>query len=138
MAFSIRRANYYYTTVKSSGAAEAYRLLTRLAAHEVNLLGFAAVPFGPNRVQLTLFPEDEGRLEAAGNKEHLALDGPHPALLAQGDDELGALAGVHAKLHDANVDAYASMGVTDGRGSFGYVVYVRPEDADRAAHALGI
>ena len=138
MAFSIRRASYYYTTLKSGGPGEAYRLLARLAELEVNLLAFAAVPFGPNRVQLTLFPEDEGRLEAASNKEHLSLDGPHPALLAQGDDELGALAGVHAKLHEATVDVYASTGVTDGRGSFGYIVYVRPEDADRAAAALGI
>ena len=138
MAFSIRRAGYYYTTVKADAPGEAYRLLTRLAELEVNLLAFAAVPFGPNRVQLTLFPEDEGRLETAANKEHLSLDGPHPALLARGDDELGALAGVHAKLHAAAVDVYASTGVTDGRGSFGYVVYVRPEDADRAAEALAV
>ncbi|UCE86633.1 MAG: hypothetical protein JSU66_02535, partial [Deltaproteobacteria bacterium] len=66
------------------------------------------------------------------------LDGPHPALLVQGDDELGALAGVHALLHEANVNVYASSGVTDGKGSYGYVIYVRPEDYERAAAALRV
>ncbi len=36
-------------------------------------------------------------LAAAAEKAGLPLDGPHPALLVQGDDELGALAGVQAR-----------------------------------------
>ncbi len=32
----------------------------------------------------------------------------------------------------------ASSGVADGKGSFGYVIYVRPEDFDAGAKALGI
>jgi hypothetical protein len=38
----------------------------------------------------------------------------------------------------AGVDVYAYAGVTDGRGAFGYAVYVREEQFDRAALALGI
>jgi hypothetical protein len=34
------------------------------------------------------------------------------------------------------VNVYNSTGVTDGRGGFGYLIYVRPEDIDRAAHVL--
>ena len=68
----------------------------------------------------------------------IALDGPHPALLVQGDEELDALADVHTKLQDANVNAYASSGVADGKGSFGYVIYVRPEDYNRAMAALNL
>jgi hypothetical protein len=56
----------------------------------------------------------------------------------QGDDELGALASVHERLFEAGVDVYASTGVTDGRGSFGYVVYVREEQFERGAEALGV
>jgi hypothetical protein len=33
---------------------------------------------------------------------------------------------------------YASTGVTDGRGAFGYVVYVREDQFEKAAEALGI
>jgi hypothetical protein len=57
---------------------------------------------------------------------------------AQGDDELGALASVHEKLYQARVNVYASSGVTDGKGSYGYVVYVRPEEYERAAKALEV
>jgi hypothetical protein len=35
-------------------------------------------------------------------KDRLVLDGLHPALLVQGDDELGALAELHMKLMNVN------------------------------------
>jgi len=59
-------------------------------------------------------------------------------LLVQGDDEMGALAGVHERLVSAGVDIYASSGVTDGRGAFGYIVYVREDQFEKAVDALGL
>jgi hypothetical protein len=114
------------------------QILSQLAGLGVNLLGFTAVPVGPSRAQLTLFPDDCGTLRHAAAQAGLVLDGPHPALLVQGDDELGALADLHQRLFAAGVDVYASSGVTDGRGSFGYVVYVRENQIDQAATALGL
>lgn len=137
MAFGIRRANYFYATVNDP-AAEADKLLTQLAELGVNLLAFTAVPVGPMRTQFTIFPEDDAQLVNAAREAGLGLDGPHPALLVQGDDELGALASVHGQLQEAGVDVYASSGIADGRGAYGYIVYVRPEDFDRAADALDI
>ncbi|MHC5023485.1 MAG: hypothetical protein ACYTGG_06180 [Planctomycetota bacterium] len=137
MPFTIRRVDYFYATVKDEPGA-AYKLLSHLAEQGVNLLVFAAVPVGPMRTQLTLFPEDPGTMASAAKRASLDLDGPHPALLVQGDDELGALARIHSKLHDADVNVYASTGVSDGKGSFGYVVYVRPDKFERAAAALEI
>jgi hypothetical protein len=137
MAFKIRRVDYYYTSVKDEPGA-AYRILSQLAGLGVNLLAFTAVPVGPTRAQLAMFPENDGKLTAAARQAGLALDGPHAALLVQGDDELGALAGVHERLFQAGIDVYASSGVTDGRGSFGYVVYVREDQFERAASALGV
>jgi hypothetical protein len=96
------------------------------------------VPIGPNRAQLALFPEDRGKLARAAAQAGLVLDGPHPALLVQGDDELGALASVHQRLFEAGVDVYASSGVADGRGTYGYVVYVREDQVERATRALGV
>jgi hypothetical protein len=66
----------------------------------------------------------------------MTLDGPYHALLVQGDDELGALASVHERLFQAGVDVYASAGVTDARGTFGYVVYLREDQVERAVAAL--
>lgn len=137
MAFRIRRVDYFTTTVQDQ-PGEAYKLLSQLADLGLNLLAFTAVPVGPLRAQLTIFPEDSLKTADAARKAGLVLDGPHPALLVQGDDELGALARIHAKLYEAAVNIYASSGVADGRGSFGYVVYVKPDDYERAASALGV
>ena len=54
------------------------------------------------------------------------------------DLELGALVVVHEKLYRAGVNVYASTGVSDGHGKYGYVIYVREEDCERAARALEI
>lgn len=137
MTFQIRRANYYYSMVRDELGA-AYRILAQLAELGVDLLAFSAIPIGPSRAQLALFPADAGRLVKAAKDAGLVLDGPHHALLVQGDDELGALASVHARLFEAGIDVYASTGVADGRGSFGYLVYVREDQFEAAARALDL
>jgi hypothetical protein len=137
MTYRIRTVDYYYLTVPDEQARGA-GILTSLAERGVNLLAFAAVPLGPQRTQLTIFPEDGPQLADEAARGNQTLDGPHPALLVQGDDELGALAGIHGRLTDAGVEVFASSGVTDGRGGFGYVLYVRPEAMARAQAALGV
>lgn len=137
MAFDIKRVEYFYTTVPDH-PGEAYRMLSRLADLGIGLLAFMAVPVGPAHTQLTLFPDDPPKLMNLGKQSNITLEGPHPALLVQGDDVLGALVGIHQKLYDAQVNIFASSGVTDGRGSYGYLIYIRPEQFERAAKLLGV
>lgn len=137
MSFTIRRVDYFYTMVKDQ-PGEAYKLLSLLASMGIKLLAFTAVPFGPMTTQLTIFPEDTERLASEARKSGLVLDGPQPALLVQGDDALGALAEIHMKLYEANVNVYASSGVADGKGSYGYLIYVTPNDYERAVTALQV
>lgn len=136
MAQKIRRAEYYHVTVRDR-PGEGYHVLSELAKRGVQLLAFNAVPVGPVSVQMTLFPEDEDSLLRAAQREGLVLAGPYPAFLIQGDDQPGVLAEIHGKLFDAKVDVYASTGVTDGRGGYGCVLYVRPDDFERASSILG-
>ena len=56
----------------------------------------------------------------------------------QGDDRLGAIAELYKKLCHARVDVFASNGITDGAGRFGYLLYVAARDFDRASGALGL
>jgi len=133
----IRRVDYFTTTIKDR-PGEGYKLLAQLAELGLNLVAFTAIPMGPSSTQLTLFPEDSGRMVSAAQRAGMRLDGPHPAFLVQGDDKLGALAEIHQALFGADVNIYASSGVTDGRGTFGYLLYVRPEEYERAAAALGV
>jgi hypothetical protein len=135
MAFTIRPVEYFYATVRDELGA-AYRVLSALAERGVDLLAFTAVPSGPTLAQFALFPQDPRKLAAEARVAGLALDGPHHALLVQGRDEPGALASVHERLVDAGVDVYASTGVSDGRGAFGYVVYVREDQFAKAQRAL--
>ncbi len=135
MALSIRKVAYFYTTVEDA-AEHAASLLSLLASEEIDLLAFSAVPFGPQHTQLTIFPESPARFLRAAEKYGLSLLGPQHAILVQGDDRLGALADVHRKLTEAKVSVYASTGVTDGHGHFGYLVYVREQDHEVAAAAL--
>ncbi|MEN8181158.1 MAG: hypothetical protein ABFS46_01335 [Myxococcota bacterium] len=137
MAIKIRRVEYFYATVKDESGA-AYELLSQLERLGINLLAFTAIPMGPQRTQLALFPEEPQHMESEAKKMGLELDGPHPALLVQGDDELGVLARIHENLSAASVNVSASSGVADGLGRFGYVIYVGPEDYERAAAALEV
>jgi hypothetical protein len=137
MTSVIRRVEYFYTTVRDQ-PGEAYKLLHLLSELGIKQLAFAAVPTGLMRTQLTIFPEEPQKLTGEARRAKLDLDGPYPALLVQGDDELGALADIHRRLFEAGVNVYASSGVADGRGSYGYVIYVRPEEFEQAAQALEV
>lgn len=137
MADVIRRVDYFNTTIRDR-PGESYSLLSQFAEMGLNLVAFTAVPTGPTHTQLTLFPEDSSKMESAAQRAGMKLDGPHPAFLVQGDDKLGALVEIHQELFMADVNVYASSGVTDGRGTFGYLIYVRPEDYERAAAVLGV
>jgi len=137
MAYRIRRVEYFHTTVVDQ-PGESYKVLHALAGLGVNLLAFTAVPVGPDTTQLTLFPEDPSKMKSEAQKAAMALDGPHRALLVQGDDELGALAVIHERIYKTGVNVYASNAVSDGLGKYGYLIYVRPEDYERAAKALEV
>ena len=137
MALSVRRVAYFQATVRDQ-PGEAYKLLSQFVNQGINLLAFTAVPAGPSSTQLTIFPEDPERLSHTAKQAGLELAEPGLALLVQGDDRLGALADIHGKLFEANVNVYASSGVTDGRGGYGYVLYVRPDEYERAAAAIGV
>ena len=137
MAYRIRRVDYFHATVVDQ-PGEAYKILSAMAGLGVNLLGFTAVPIGPDHTQITLFPEDPGKMRSEAHKAGMTLDGPHRAFLVQGDDELGALAVVHEKLYHANVNVYASTAIADGAGHYGHLIYVRPEHFGSAARALEV
>ena len=137
MAYRIRKVKYYHTTVKDQ-AGTAYRILDSFADQGVNLLAFSAVPIGPAATQLTIFPEDSAALEKLAKHSGMNLIGPYFAIIINGSDEIGALARIHEKLYNAKVNVYASNGVTDGHNEYGYIVYIRHEDLEKAAAALGI
>lgn len=137
MANMIRKAEYFYCTIEDQ-PGESYKLLSLLADVGVNLLAFTAVPTGLIHTQFTLFPEDSDKLKAEAKKASLIIHGPVPALIVQGDDQLGALTEIHKKLYDYGVNVVSSNAVSDGKGGYGYLIYLRTEHFSTAVAALGI
>lgn len=131
-----RKIEYYYTSIKDQ-SGEGFRFLKQLASRNVDLMALTAVPFGPDKAQLTLFPTNASSLVEAAKLENITLDGPHAAILVQGEDHVGAFAGVLAKLAASDINVFSVQGMTDGRGGFGYLVYLRPSDIDQALKSLG-
>ncbi len=137
MAYTIKQVQYYYTIVKDQ-PGEAYKALHLLAEEGVNQLAFTAIPYGQGTTQLAIFPDDPGKLVHEAKFAGLSLEGPHHAFLIHGDDELGAMADVHRKLFDADINIYASSGIADGRGSYCSLIYVKEEDCERAGAILDV
>jgi hypothetical protein len=137
MAYRISRVEYFTTTVKDK-PGEAYRVLAVLEELGIHLLAINLVSTGPMATQVTMIPADPEKLRNAAKYAKLALVGPRKALMVQGDEVLGALVGIHSKLAAANVNVFASNGVTDGESHYCYILHVRPEEYERAAKALEI
>jgi hypothetical protein len=135
MAFDIKRVEYYNIAVESH-AGEASKLLSLFAGVGVNLLAFKAVPLEPRHTQFTLFPNDGLKMTEGAKKAGLELDGPHSALLIQGDDESGALADIYGKLSQADITVHESSGIADIKGGYGVILYLKQEDCEKAVAAL--
>ncbi|GAG36595.1 unnamed protein product, partial [marine sediment metagenome] len=82
--------------------------------------------------------EDAEHLKRVAADAGIDLIGPKKAFLIQGEDRVGALVEYHLVLANAGINVYASNGVNDGTGRFGYILWVLPEDYEKAAEALGI
>ena len=137
MACNISKVEYFNTTIIDR-PGEAYKFLSQLALLRINLLAFTAIPDSPTDTQLTIYPENPKFMKNEAARAGLYLEGPNPALLVQCDDRLGALADIHLRIYEADVNVESASGVTDGRGAFGYVIHVKKEDFEKAADALGI
>lgn len=135
MALDIRRIEYFRTMVRDE-PGEGLAVLSALASQGVNLMAFTAVPQGSSQTELMLYPESAAALARAANSSGMRLEGPHPALLVHGDDELGAVAEVHRRLAQAGLNVVSASGLSDGRGRFGYIIHMRPAEVDRAEAVL--
>ena len=135
MLESVKNVDYYYTIV-ADRPGEARRLLDFLSAEQVNLLALTLFPVEDGKSQVDLIPEDPEALKRAAENAQVSLVGPKKAFLLQGEDRIGALYDYHLKLSNAGINVYASNGVVDGTGRFGYVIWVDPSDYEEASTVL--
>src|SRR2546427_1472197 len=117
MADTIRRVSYYYTTI-SDKPGEGARLLETLRSAGVNLLAFHAFP-SARKAQVDFVPSDAALFTAAAKGAKIKLSKPKTAFLIDGDDRVGALAGILARLGAAKINVTAGAGGGGGVGGDG-------------------
>ncbi len=136
MADLVRRVEYQYVVIPDR-PGEGVRVLGALKQAGVNLLACLGFPLGNGNSQLDLVAEDPDALRRAATASGLQLSAVKYAFLVQGDDRVGAAAEYMGKLAEAGVNVTAMAAVSGGGGRYGLILWVKPEDYERAARALG-
>lgn len=135
MAETVKRVQYFYTEV-SDQPGEGARLLSLLKEAGVNLLAFSGFPHG-RRAQVDFIPADPAAFRACARTAKLTLVGPKTGFLIQGEDRVGALTEIMAKLAAAKINVTACDAVATGEGRYGAILWVKPGDVQKAARVLG-
>ena len=137
MADKIRRVDYHYVHVPDK-PGEGARILSALKDAGVNLLSLTAFPDGKGTTQIDFITENLDGLTRAAKGLALKLSDKKRAFFIQGDDRPGAAAEIFKRFADAGVNVHAANAACGARGGFGMIVWVRPENYDKAAKALGV
>ncbi len=135
MADRCRRVDYFYVEVPDQPGQGA-QVFSKLKEAGVNLLAFTAFPTSGNKAQLDLVPESSDALIKAARSAGLNLSPKKQALFVQGSDRVGAAAECFKKLADAKINVRAGNACSSERG-FGLILWVKPENFEAAAKALG-
>jgi hypothetical protein len=135
MADSVSEVEYRYVVVDDR-PGEGVRILEALKDSGVNLVALLGFPIGDNRSQIDLVPEDPAALASAAQKAGLELSAPKKAILVQGDDRVGAADEHLAKLSSEGINVTAVSATAAGSGRYGMILWVKPEDHDRALRLL--
>jgi hypothetical protein len=131
---SIRKADYYKMKVSQRPGAGA-NLLAVMKAAGVNLLAFSGFPTGGG-AQVDFIPENSVKFRQAAKKAGLRVSERKTVFLARGDDRLGALTGILAKLAKAKINIVSLSAVTAGKRRYGMIFWVKQKDTGRASRVL--
>ncbi len=135
MAETVQRVQYFYIEVADK-PGEGSKVLNLLKEAGVNLLAFSGFPKG-RRAQIDFIPADPAAFRAVARKAKLKLVGPKRGFLVQGEDRVGALAELMSKLAKAGINVTAIDAVAAGAGRYGAILWVKPQDVQKAARILG-
>lgn len=136
MANRVRKVTYTYLMVPHR-PGRGVDVLGALSEAGIDLLAFSAFPAGGGKAQVDLVTDDMPGLRRLARKNGWKLKDVKRGFLVQGDDKVGAVHRVLAKLADAKINATAADAVTAGGGRYGMILWVKPKDVGRAARALG-
>ena len=135
MADIVRKVAYFAMDVPNR-PGEAARVLRALADAGVNLLAFSAFPSG-RKSQLDFIPEYINVFKKAAKAANIKTRTQKIGFLIQGEDRKGAVADLLKPLAEKNINVTAIDAVSAGAGRYAAIVWVKPEDVNKAAKVLG-
>src|SRR5437867_12635370 len=132
---TIRKAEYDYVTIPDK-PGEGERLFGALRDAGVNLLAVHAFP-SARRSQIDLVRSHAAASLAAAKAAKLKVSKPQTVFLIEGDDRVGAMAQLLARLGAAGINVTATSATRTGMGRYGALLWVKPRDVKTAAEVLG-
>lgn len=135
MADTAQRVEYFYVQVPNK-PGEGVRYLSALSEAGIGLLAFSGFPEGRGS-QLDFVPVDPAAFRGFARRSKWKITGPKRAFLLAGDDRVGVVADIHAKLAAARINVTAIDAVCAGAGRYGAILWVAARDYGRAAKLLG-
>ncbi len=135
MASTVRRVEYFYVAAPNRPGVAA-ELLAQVQKAGLNLLAFSGFPQGRG-AQIDFVPEDPKAFRAFARQAKWPLVGPKRAFVIGGDDKPGALGRLLARLAEAKINVIAVDAAAAGKGRFGAILWVKPEDVRAAGRVLG-
>lgn len=134
MADTVQRVEYFYVQVPNR-AGEGARYLSALGEAGINLLAFTGFPEGRGS-QLDFVPSDPAAFRAFARRAKWKITGPKRAFLISGEDRVGVVAEMHARLAAARINVTAIDAICAGGGRYGAILWVAARDYQRAAARL--
>lgn len=135
MADSVRKVNYCYLKVPNR-AAQGDAVLRELREGGVNLLAYSGFPVGKGKAQLDFVPENMAAFRRVARKNGWRVSKAKKGFLITGDDQIGAAHRHISKLGDAKINITAADAICAGKGRYGMILWVKPNNYARAARVL--
>ena len=134
MADTVRKVDYFKIEVANK-AGEGARILGALSQSGINMLAFTGFPRG-RRAQIDFIPENTVAFKKAAQKAGLKLGSKKTGFLIRGNDRVGAVADILARLGAAKVNVTAIDAITTGDNRYGAILWVKPKDLAKATRTL--
>jgi hypothetical protein len=134
MVDTVRKVEHFSTLVPNR-PGQAFMVLSTLVSAGVDLLACTGTQRG-RRAQIEVVPDDSAKLRRAARKAGLEFESCRTGYLIRGKDRPGALASHLAKLAGKQVNVTGIDALTAGRGRWGAIIWVDPEDVARATQVL--
>ena len=126
----------YYKLETPNRPGEGARVLKVLRDAKVSLVAFTGFPRG-RKTQMDFIPRNAAAFRKAMKQAGLPVSGKKTVFLIQGGDRVGAIHRVMDALGKAGINATAIDAVTDGKGHYGALLWVKAGDVRKAGKVLG-